>query len=414
LALVPPLLAGLLARPAPAGEGPGCLGEKATVVGTQRADVLVGSPHHDVIVSVAGNDRIMARGGTDFVCAGSGNDLIKAGEGVDIVFGGDGDDRIDVGPKTSDPDLAPEEVTGGRGNDTILEAQLLYVIAAPGPGDDTIRSGSNGILSLDLSTSERGLVVDLTHGIAIGEGRDTLSGVTSVLGSRFDDVMVGNDERDFLAGNGGSDRILGGSGQDVLDGAAGVVEGLRAPTFWPSRDRGDNVLEGGPGNDHISGGGGDETFIGGAGKDLLVMTGAQQGVTVDLEAGFSRGDGSDTISGIESIIGTKFPDWLLGDDGPNRIEGSPVDPEDDDHIEGRGGDDHLFGSRGDDSLLGGEGRDRIDGSFGRDHCFGGEDIVGCEVTTRSETSAFPSLLITVGIVGLGAIAAVVVGVRMRR
>jgi Ca2+-binding RTX toxin-like protein len=132
-------------------------------------------------------------------------------------------------------------------------------------------------------------------------------------------------------------------------------------------------------------------------------------VTVDLEAGFAQGDGSDTLTSIEDVDGSRFPDRLLGDDGPNRILGWYADAEDEDHIEGRGGDDELFGSRGDDVLLGGEGRDRLDGQFDTDRCFGGEELVDCEVTARDEGTDLILLLM----VALSA-AAVVAVVLMRR
>jgi Ca2+-binding RTX toxin-like protein len=60
--------------------------------------------------------------------------------------------------------------------------------------------------------------------------------------------------------------------------------------------------------------------------------------------------------GIENIIGSAHNDWLIGNDGVNRIEGGAGN----DHIEGRAGDDVLAGGAGADWLDGGDGIDTAD------------------------------------------------------
>jgi Ca2+-binding RTX toxin-like protein len=55
---------------------PRCLGKRATIVGTARADVLKGTSRPDVIASLAGNDVIKGLGGGDRICAGKGNDSL--------------------------------------------------------------------------------------------------------------------------------------------------------------------------------------------------------------------------------------------------------------------------------------------------------------------------------------------------
>ena len=88
-------------------------------------------------------------------------------------------------------------------------------------------------------------------------------------------------------------------------------------------------------------------------------------VTVDLLSGFSEGFGSDTLVGIEGIMGSSFSDYLRGDLGANVLMGL-------------GSDDTLEGRAGDDALDGGEGVDAGDGGEGTDSCVSVEIASSCE------------------------------------
>jgi Ca2+-binding RTX toxin-like protein len=74
-----------------------CFGRRATIVGTQRADVLRGTARADVIVALGGNDRITGLGRGDRICAGAGNDvIITAGDrgARDLIACSAGRDRL--------------------------------------------------------------------------------------------------------------------------------------------------------------------------------------------------------------------------------------------------------------------------------------------------------------------------------
>ena len=75
-------------------KAPRCAGKPATIVGTDKRDVLKGTGKRDVIVARGGNDKILGRGSNDLICAGGGKDVVKAGAGNDKVFGQGGPDRI--------------------------------------------------------------------------------------------------------------------------------------------------------------------------------------------------------------------------------------------------------------------------------------------------------------------------------
>ncbi|CAN5233480.1 hypothetical protein BH18ACT4_BH18ACT4_04410 [soil metagenome] len=83
------------------GPSDGCSGP-ATIVGTNRGDVLNGTPGDDVIDGRGGNDVIRGSGGNDIICGGPGDDRLDGGRGDDDLFGGPGRDSC----------------TGGRGRDT--------------------------------------------------------------------------------------------------------------------------------------------------------------------------------------------------------------------------------------------------------------------------------------------------------
>ena len=70
-----------------------CLGEPATIVGTEGNDNLVETPQRDVIAALGGNDTVQALGGDDNVCGGDGNDFLDGGTGTDEGDGGPGFNR---------------------------------------------------------------------------------------------------------------------------------------------------------------------------------------------------------------------------------------------------------------------------------------------------------------------------------
>lgn len=128
--------------------------------------------------------------------------------------------EIDLGPG---PDVAtvgtplPLEIEGGPGRDR-------YVSLA---GDAPSRVDFDGGIGLD--TANYGFA---TAGVRVAVGVDAADGrpgdddrirttVESVLGSPFDDVLVGDRHTLELAGLDGDDRITGGSGEELLSGGDG-------------------------------------------------------------------------------------------------------------------------------------------------------------------------------------------------
>src|SRR5215211_575184 len=94
-----------------------CIGEPATIVGTEGNDALVGTPERDVIVALGGNDTVQALGGDDNVWGGDGNDQLNGTEGNDYIYSAAGDDDIDGGDGNDflDGGTGTDEGDGGLG-----------------------------------------------------------------------------------------------------------------------------------------------------------------------------------------------------------------------------------------------------------------------------------------------------------
>ena len=155
-------------------------------------------------------------------------------------------------------------------------------------------------------------------------------------GSDRDNILIGNSGNNQLYSRGGNDTVRGMDGEDTLVAGSGA---------------------------------GDDLYVGGQGVDLMTYASAADGVLVNLGSGSANGAeiGSDTINGVENVIGGKGADTIIGDGNSNRLDGNIGD----DVIHGKGGNDTLEGGDGNDSLLGGSHADRVFGGGGDDTLEGG-------------------------------------------
>jgi Ca2+-binding RTX toxin-like protein len=179
----------------------------------------------------------------------------------------------------------------------------------------------------------------------------------TIVGTPGDDTITGTPGNDVIVGDGGNDTIDGAGGNDIICGGAGndtIRGGDGNDTI--AGGGGTDTLDGGPGNDSLRGGTGNDTFIGGSGTDRVSFLASSHGVYANLATGVATGEGTDSLSGIENLVGTQLSDVLVGDDGPNV----------------------LFGAAGDDVLDGAGGTDTLGGGLGTDACVNGESLSGCE------------------------------------
>ncbi|WP_342237923.1 beta strand repeat-containing protein [Inquilinus sp. OTU3971] len=370
---------------------------------TAGADHMIGSDAGETTDGLAGDD---------ILTGGLGDDTLIGGAGADRLFGGDGSDTADysgsaaavtvslksgnatggdaqgdtltsienmTGSALADGlygDSAANRLTGGAGNDALWG----------GAGADILDGGA-GSDHASYQLSAAAVTVDLLAGTGSGGDAqgDTLTGIETLYGSIFDDLLTGNNVgntlrgdlgNDTLVGNGGADTLVGEGGNDTLDGGDGndrligldgvdIIHGGNDNDSADAGDgndvvfgdagidslggnTGDDQLDGGDGNDFLEGGAGADVLIGGAGIDAATYTGSGAGVTVNLALGTASGGDAqgDTFNGIEQVIGSAYADKLTGDAGANSLWGQD-------------GNDILVGGAGADALNGGNGIDTV-------------------------------------------------------
>ncbi|AAV93680.1 type I secretion target repeat protein [Ruegeria pomeroyi DSS-3] len=114
-----------------------------------------------------------------------------------------------------------------------------------------------------------------------------------------------------------------------------------------SGDAGNNRIFARDGDDWVSPGIGSDTVDGGAGNDMVSFIDHRQAVRVDLSEGrVTSGRDINHLSNVENVTGSSFADYIVGDDGDNRLRGA-------------GSYDWFIGSDGADFYDGGSGRDMV-------------------------------------------------------
>jgi Ca2+-binding RTX toxin-like protein len=165
-------------------------------------------------------------------------------------------------------------------------------------------------------------------------------------------TKTGTSSADVLQGTSGNDVICGLGGNDTIKGLGG-----------------NDILRGDAGNDKLFGGADNDTLDGSLGTDTANFSEALVAITASLTANTATGDGSDTLAGVESLVGSSKNDALTGSDANNTINGGGGA----DTLDGLGGADTLTGGGGVDTEHGGLGNDSVIGSGGADKLFGDEN-----------------------------------------
>jgi Ca2+-binding RTX toxin-like protein len=160
-----------------------------------------------------------------------------------------------------------------------------------------------------------------------------------------------------ISGTPNGETITGTSGDDVICAGAGTdtIQALE----------GNDTIKGEGGADQLHGGAGNDRLEGGADVDTANFSLAQGTIFASLLAGTATGEGSDTFSDVENVIGSNQADTLEGSAANNTLNGGGGA----DKIVGLGGADTLKGVGGNDTLDsqdGLEGNDAVDGGTGTD------------------------------------------------
>ena len=248
-----------------------------TLVGGRGADSLYGLGGDDVIRGGGGSDRLFGGPGPDTVFGEGGDDqmLWSEGDGQDTDDGGPGRDALHVmtdqvqgqqlgiasandSARVFRANLTPFAVMAGRvemiylngsgGDDTVgiralTGAPVMRLWVDLGGGDDRLEGvestvamrvlgsagqdvfrggrghdlfdGGPGLDTADYSLAASGVRAFLsgrTGSDGLG-GSDCLVGVEGLLGSSYDDLLIGCRPGDTITGGGGQDRILGAAAQ---------------------------------------------------------------------------------------------------------------------------------------------------------------------------------------------------------
>ncbi|MBC3208454.1 retention module-containing protein [Pseudomonas sp. SWRI111] len=179
-------------------------------------------------------------------------------------------------------------------------------------------------------------------------------------GSDTANVSISYQDGHTLTGTAGDDILVAGAGNNVINAGDGN-DVLTAGS-------GNNEMHGGAGNDLLYSGAGNDLLDGGTGSDTASYAHATAAVTVNLGllgAQNTLGAGTDTLTGIENLLGSNFNDSLTGDGNSNVINGGLGN----DVLNGGGGDDLLIGGLGNNTLTGGAGADTfqwLKGNSGHD------------------------------------------------
>jgi Ca2+-binding RTX toxin-like protein len=173
-----------------------------TFSGTNQDDFLVGSSNADTIFGDYGNDIVCAQGGDDTVYGGGFGDDLHGGDGNDSIFGELLDDDLfgDAGRDLLVGGHGTDYMDGGINNDWLRGGTNVDTyVGGDNRDDNDVASFATATPSAGHLQGVNGVAVNLTdtatagigpHAVE-GEGNDEIYQVESVIGSAFDDVIVG-------------------------------------------------------------------------------------------------------------------------------------------------------------------------------------------------------------------------------
>jgi hypothetical protein len=122
-----------------------------------------------------------------------------------------------------DQTLAEEEVSEWLTN-AVEELYTVNLVKATS-SNDTITGTGNLADTVSYETgATKGVTVNLALTSAqntIGSGKDTITGIENLIGSKFNDKLKGDKNDNQLSGKAGNDVITGGLGADQLTGGSG-------------------------------------------------------------------------------------------------------------------------------------------------------------------------------------------------
>jgi len=355
--------------------------------GSNFDDTLIGDMGNNTLEGGAGDDVLEGRGGDDIILTGSGNDHVIGGSGDDTIILQGTSGRIEgsAGDDVFITSGGNYNIYGGNGNDVLnLEAseESAFISLSEGrvdfeqSGDEILFKsietiyGTNNADTLEMKGGSASVYLgggndqvfignEATGFVNAGNGDDTIfiydgavsvnlddnvpsgdhaegdvisSGVEGMIGSSFDDVLIGEDVSGDGVLNPYSMLIYGGAGNDTIEGPGG--------NDWLYGEDGDDILSGGAGGDLINGG---------AGNDTVDYSTSLAAIFIDLAHEAANGGDAegDVLIEIENIVGSSFNDTMVGENTHNKLHGGDGS----DTLDGGAGTDRLWGGQGADMFV---------------------------------------------------------------
>ena len=200
-----------------------------------------GAAAGDIYISI---ENLRGTNFNDTLTGDGSNNVLEGGTGTNTLDGGGGFDTASYEHAAAGVTVslnAPPgtaQVTGGAGTDTLTNIEGLRgssfndtltgngnSVLEGGPGNDTLTGVASGNDTASYEHATAGVTVNLsTTGPQNtgGAGTDTLTNITNLMGSQFNDTLTGDSHNNTLFGNGGNDTFVfdtaapGGTGQDTI------------------------------------------------------------------------------------------------------------------------------------------------------------------------------------------------------
>ncbi|KGM46677.1 cadherin-like domain-containing protein [Pseudooceanicola atlanticus] len=359
------------------------------LLGTEFADTFNGAFQLELVQGLGGDDLFIGQIDFGRLDGGSGFDRIDYRE---ILFSTEEPQGLDIDLiSTLVQEKAPRFPNGepglplGSERFEFVEA-IEHVIGSlfddtfTGNGSQNVFTGSKGVDSYDGKSGrdtvdfsfERGgfaVTVDLSAGTATDTfgNVETLVSIENAVGTDRNDRLTAGAEGSRLDGGLGADTLIGSEESDVFVARGGN-----------SANR--NIITGFDGNDQLILMQGFAQFDAGEGIDTVDLSHLIRGVSFTLSPSATLNGPRQIVSqfdqqtvvdrlaatsqpiaelqGVENAIGTRFNDFLEGDEGDNTI----------------------IGGAGDDTIRGGKGADEVDGGAGVDTLLLTDNVVSGGIT----------------------------------
>ncbi|MBU3556003.1 hypothetical protein ICN31_10665, partial [Polynucleobacter sp. UB-Piko-W3] len=348
------------------------------IIGTEYSNILTGNQYDNWINGFAGDDTMTGGGGNDVITGGTGNDTLDGSYGnMDILIYGTGNiaDTISKNDGRYGYNLLAT-LTNHNGDG--IKANLNYY---------DYRFDANNLIK----------AYTVTGSVNVNAGTDLVYNFDGIVGTNFNDTIVGTDGDNWIEGGRGNDTLVGAGGFDWVSlgansnygltvdlGAMRLADNTVVNLDWSKYQSQSTALVINlaslstvanayyDGATYSAG-----TFITNGGNGLGTIT------AWGFE-GIGLSDNNDTLYGTTSndyvmagngndvMFGGDGNDLLYGNGSQNGILAGTDGVHDLDTIYGGNGNDTLYTGAGNSTLLGENGDDSLMGSYGADTLLGGD------------------------------------------